>query len=170
LSPRLLIRSSFGFAAGGELPRDQAEPGREITTSAETLPSPDCGDKRRRDKRADPGDGRQSAGLFVLFRPAHEFGVEGRDPPVEFGPLRASVGDEQDRPRAQSRSSLFVRQHGQELHKLPLALRGHQSALEQNGAQLIDQSRPLADQAVPENGEASARRVDPGSSVRRSAS
>ena len=36
------------FAAGGELPRDQAEPGRQITTSLKALRSPDCGDKRER--------------------------------------------------------------------------------------------------------------------------
>ena len=102
------------FAAGCELTGDQAEPGREITTSVEAFRSPDRGDKRRRDERADPGDCRQSAGVFVLFRSADEFGVEGRDPSVELGPLRARVGDEQHHPRAQPRSALFVHQGGQE--------------------------------------------------------
>jgi hypothetical protein len=75
--------------------------------------------------------------------PADKLGVEGRDPSVELSPLRASVCDERDHPRAQSSSSLFVHQYGQKLLKLPLALRDHQSALQQNDAQLIDQSRPL---------------------------
>ena len=43
---------------------------------------------------------------------------------------------------------MFVHHHGQELFELPLALRRDQSAFKQNGAQLIDQSRPLADQTV----------------------
>ena len=63
--------------------------------------------------------------------------------------MRASVGDEHDHPRAQSRSALLIHQHGQELLELPLALRRDHSSLQQNGAQLIDQSRPLADQSVP---------------------
>jgi hypothetical protein len=43
---------------------------------------------------------------------------------------------------------LSVHQHGQELLELPLALRRDQSAFKQNSAQLVDQSRPLADQTV----------------------
>ena len=60
---------------------------------------------------------------------------------MEFHPLRTSVFDERDHSRAQSNSS-------QELLELPLALRSDESALQQNGAQLIDQSRPLDDQTV----------------------
>ncbi len=82
------------------------------------------------------------------FARADEFGVEGRDPAVELGPLRAGVGAKQHHPRAQLSSSLFVHQYGQELFELPLALRSDEAALQQNGAQLIDQSRPLADQTV----------------------
>ena len=83
------------------------------------------------------------------FARADELSIEGCDPSIEFHPLRASVFDERDHSRAQSNSSLFVHQYSQELLELPLALRSDESALQQNGAQLIDQSRPLADQTVP---------------------
>jgi hypothetical protein len=63
--------------------------------------------------------------------------------------LRASVFDEQDHAWAQARSAALVHQHAQELLELPLALRRDQPSLQQNGAQLIDQSRPLTDQTVP---------------------
>ena len=43
---------------------------------------------------------------------------------------------------------MLVHQHGQELLKLPLALRRDHPAFKQDGAQLIDQRRPLADQPV----------------------
>jgi hypothetical protein len=43
---------------------------------------------------------------------------------------------------------LLVHHYGQELFELPLALRRDQSAFKQNGAQLIDQRGPLADQPV----------------------
>jgi hypothetical protein len=43
---------------------------------------------------------------------------------------------------------LLVHQHGQELLELPLALRRNHSSFQQNGAQLIDQSRPLPHQPV----------------------
>ena len=101
-----------------------------------------CGD------RAEAGDGRQPAVVDVFLRPLNEFGVESRDPAIEFGPLRASVGDEQDHAWAQPRSTLFVQEDDQELLELPLALRRDHSALQQDGAQLIDQSRSLPDQPV----------------------
>jgi hypothetical protein len=94
------------LAAGGELSRNQAEPGRKIAAAVEAFRLTDGGDKRGGDKRAEAGDRRQSTGRFVLLRPADELGVEGRDPPVELSPLRASVGDEQSDPRAKSRLRL----------------------------------------------------------------
>ena len=83
------------LAAGGELPRNQTEPGGEIAAVVEAFRVADSGDERRCD---DPqaGDCRQSAGVFVLPCPLDELGVESRDPAIEFVPLRASVGDEQD--------------------------------------------------------------------------
>ena len=45
--------------------------------------------------------------------------------------------------------SSIVHEDGQELLELPLALRRDHSALQQDGAQLIDQSRSLPDQPVP---------------------
>jgi hypothetical protein len=53
-----------------------------------------------------------------------------------------------DHPRAQSRSVLFVHQHAQKLLQLPLALGRDHPAFKQDGAQLIDQRRPLSDQPV----------------------
>ena len=79
---------------------------------------------------------------------ADELGVESRDPSIEFGPLLPGIGNEQSHPLAQSRSALFVHQHGQELFKFPLALRRDHSAFQQDGEKLIDQSCPLANQPV----------------------
>lgn len=73
-----------------------------------------------------------------------ELGVEGRDAPVELGPLCAGVGDEQSDPRAQADSTLLVHQCDQEVLELPLALRRDKSSLQKDGAQLIDQGRPPA--------------------------
>jgi hypothetical protein len=70
---------------------------------------------------------------------------DGQVPPIAPG-----VGDEQDHPRAQIGSPLLVHENGQKLLEPPLALRRDHSALQQDGAQLIDQGRPLADQTIPE--------------------
>src|ERR1700688_3302762 len=137
------------LAPGSELPRNQAQPRGEIATVVETFRSTNGGDKGRRDNRAEARDRRQPVGLFVLLRPADEFSIKGCDPSIELRPLRAGVLDEQDHAWAQARSALFVHQHAQELVELPLALRRDQPSLQQNGAQLIDQSRPLTDQTVP---------------------
>jgi hypothetical protein len=99
--------------------------------------------------RAEAGDRRQPVGAFVLFRPSGKLGVESRDPAIEFSPLRASIGDEQDHAWAQPRSALLVHEDGQELLELPLALGRDHSALQKDGAQLIDQGRSLPNQPVP---------------------
>jgi hypothetical protein len=59
--------------------------------------------------------------------------------------LGARVGDQHDHPMAQSRSALFVHQVDEKLLQLPLALRGDDSALQQDRAQLVDQSGPFTD-------------------------
>src|SRR5271165_1765306 len=113
LSAQILVAAladphELRLAAGGELPRNQTEPGRKIAAVVEAFRVTDGGDERRRDNRAEAGDCRQPAGVFVLLRPSDELGVESRDPAIEFGPLRASVGDEQDHAWAQPRSALLV--------------------------------------------------------------
>src|SRR5271155_4572691 len=108
------------LASGGELTGNQAEPRGEIAPAVEAFRPTDGGDKGGCDDRADAWDCRHPPSLFVLLYPADELGVERRDPSIEFRPLRASVGDEHDHPRAQSRSALFIHQHGQELLELPL--------------------------------------------------
>src|SRR5208283_5687500 len=123
--------------------RNQTEPGGQIAAVVKAFRAADGGDERRRDDRAEAGDRRQPPGVVVLLRPSNELGVESRDPAIEFGPLRASVGDEQDHAWAQPFSALLVHEDGQELLELPLALRRDHSALQQDGAQLIDQSRSL---------------------------
>jgi hypothetical protein len=73
--------------------------------------------------------------------------VEGRDPSIEFGPLPASAGHEQNHPPGQPRR--LVRPSAPA--KNPSSFRvpcGAKPALQQDGAQLIDQSRSLADQPV----------------------
>jgi hypothetical protein len=52
--------------------------------------------------------------------------------------LGARVGDQRDHPRAQSWAALFVHQIEEELLQLSLALRGDDSALQQDRAQLVD--------------------------------
>src|SRR5208282_6317712 len=109
------------LAAGGELPRDQTEPGGEITAAVEALRMTDGGHKRRRDDRAEARNRYQPTGLIVLFRPSDELGVEGCNPAVNLGPLRPGVGDEQDHAWAQPRSALLVHQKGQERRNPPAA-------------------------------------------------
>src|SRR5271165_1602581 len=58
------------------------------------------------DDRSDAGDRGQTASLFVVFHPADELRIESRYPSIELGPLRPSVGDEQDHSRAQTGSAL----------------------------------------------------------------
>ena len=84
------------LAAGRELTGNQAEPRGEIALALSALA--DRGDKGGCDDRADAWNCHQPASLFVLLHPADELGVERRDPSIEFGPLRASVGDEHDHP------------------------------------------------------------------------
>src|ERR1700735_4682219 len=136
------------LAASCELTGNQAEPRGEIAPALEALSLANGGDKGGCDDRADAWDCHQPASLFVLLHPADELGIEGCDPSIDLGPLRPSVGDEHDHPRAQSCSAPLIHQHGQELLELPLALRRDYSSLQQNGAQLIDQSCPLPDQPV----------------------
>ena len=136
------------LAAGGELSGNHTEPCGEIPSTVEALRLTDSGDKGGGDDRADAGDRHQPTSLFVLLHPADELGVESRDPSIKLGPLRASVGDEHDHPWAQACSALLIHQDAQKLLELPLALRRDHPALKQNGAQLIDQSRPLADQPI----------------------
>ena len=100
LSAQILVAAladpqELRLAAGGELLRNQTQPGSEIAAALEAFRLTDDGYNSRRHDRADAGDRRQSTSLFVLLRPADELRVESPDPPVEFGPLRASVGDEQ---------------------------------------------------------------------------
>ena len=82
------------LAAGGELPRNQTEPGGEIAAAVEAFRMTDGGDESRRDDRADARNCRQPAGVLILLGPANELGVEGGDPPIELRPLRAGVLDQ----------------------------------------------------------------------------
>src|SRR6516162_1986981 len=117
-------------AAGSELTGNQAEPRGEIAPTVEAFRLTNGGDKGRSDDRADARDCHQPTSLLVVPHPADELGVESRDPPVEFGPLRASVGDQKGHPWAQSFTALFVHEYGQELLKLPLALRRDHSTFQ----------------------------------------
>ena len=54
------------LAAGGELPRNQTEPGGQIAAVVKAFRVADGGDERRRDDRAEAGDRRRSTSLFVL--------------------------------------------------------------------------------------------------------
>src|ERR1700678_873628 len=109
------------LASGGELTGNPAEPRGEIAPAVEAFRPTDGGDKGGCDDRADAWDCRQPASLFVLLHPVDELGVEGRDSSIEFGPLRASVSDEQSNSWAQVGSALLVHQYAQKLLELPLA-------------------------------------------------
>ena len=138
------LRLAAGVSWRGTMP-SQAERSRPAIKG---LRPPDRRDEGGGHDRAQAWDRHKASGAFVLSRLADELRIEGLYPPIEFGPLHPSVGDQKDHPRAQSRSALFVHQHGQELLKLPLALRRGHAAFKQDGAQLIDQGRPLPDQPV----------------------
>ena len=86
------------LAAGGELPRNQTEPGGEIAAALEAFRMTDGGDESRRNDRADARNCRQPAGVLILLGPANELCVEGGDPPIELRPLRAGVLDQQNIP------------------------------------------------------------------------
>ena len=75
------------LAAGGELPRNQTEPGGQIAAVVKAFRVADGGDERRRDDRAEAGDRRQPPGVVVLLRPSNELGVESRDPAIELKPI-----------------------------------------------------------------------------------
>src|SRR6516162_11030574 len=121
-------------AASGELPRNETKPCSQIAPTIEAFRLTNGGDEGRGDDRADAGDCCQPASLFVVLHPADELSVESRDPPVEFGPLRPGVGNENDHPLAQSRSALFVHQDAQKLLELPFALRRDHSPFQQDVA------------------------------------
>ena len=98
------------LAAGGELPRDEAQPGRKIATSIEGLRSPTAATSADATIAPNPG--------IVASRRASSFSFTQRTNSASkaairrssSGPLRASIGDQKDHPRAQSRSALFVHQ------------------------------------------------------------
>src|SRR5208337_4486087 len=125
LLPRLLIPSSFGLPP--------------VVNCRGTRPS-QAARSRPWSKLSAWPTAATSADATIAPKPGI---VDSRDPAIEFGPLRASVGDEQDHAWAQPFSALLVHEDGQELLELPLALRRDHSALQQDGAQLIDQSRSL---------------------------
>jgi hypothetical protein len=67
--------------------------------------------RSRRDNRAEAGNRRQPASLFILLRPTDELSIEGCDSSIEFDPLRASVFDKQNHTWAQTCSLLLVHQN-----------------------------------------------------------
>ena len=137
------------LAASGELLWDQAEPGGEIPPTIEAFRPADSGHQRGGDRWPNARNRCQATSLFVLSRPVDELGVKGCNPLIELSPLRAGVRDQQNYAWAQFRAALLIHQHAQEALELPLALRRDMPTLQQDGAQLIDQSRPLADQPIP---------------------
>ncbi len=89
------------FAAGRRLTWNQPLPCRKIATVVESFRFSDRRDQGRSDHDADTGDCRQSLRIVVLFRESRKFRVEDGDAPIEFTPLRATVGDQQTHPWAQ---------------------------------------------------------------------
>ena len=102
------------LTASCELTGNQAEPRGEIAPAVEAFRPTDGGDKGGCGS-AGRRVGLKSAGEPLRSQsPSGRSGVERRDPSIEFRPLRASVGDEHDHPRAQSRCALRIQRHGQE--------------------------------------------------------
>jgi hypothetical protein len=87
---------------------------------------------------------RQAPRVFVLFREGHKLRVEGGDSFIQLEPLGANVLDQQAHPLAQAFPVLSFRQAGKALFEAAFALWNDDPALQKDGAQLVDQSRPTA--------------------------
>jgi hypothetical protein len=95
----------------------------------------------------DPRDRGQQPGGLVRPGLQRELLVERQDAAVQLAPLGALVLDQPQGPRAQR--DLLRRQQGFEVQlQLAPPLRRDQAALQQDGAHLVDERRPLAHQPV----------------------
>ena len=87
---------------------------------------------------------------LVFAGPRHELGRERRDAAVQLTPFQAHVLDQEPCAGAQGRPRLarVVQNPGQVLLERSPSLRHHYAALQEHGADLVDQRCPLADQAA----------------------
>src|SRR5215203_710716 len=141
--PRLLIPSSRGFPpvvawrgtspsqAARSLPRANVSALPIAATRAVAFITPTPGMLARR---------------RVLPGVACELVVEHCNAAVELAPLRLHILNQDPHARADTKHFAIGQHLGQTLLQLAAALRNNDSALEQNGAKLIDQRRAFTDQ------------------------
>ena len=147
LLPRLLIPSSFGLPpvvicfgtspsqAARSRPRPKVSALPIAATSAVAFSGPI------------PGNGHQQSGGLVRAGLQRELLVESLDASVQLAPFGLVVLDQQ--PGSRAERDLLCGQQGLEVQlQLAPPLRHDDAALQQEGAQLVDQRRPLAHQPV----------------------
>jgi len=93
-----------------ELSGNEPQPSCKVAAMLEGLSAADRRDYCGCRQNPEAWDRRKPLGVIAGLGGGGELRVEGRDPPIELGSLRASVGDEQRHARAQSPSFLLVHQ------------------------------------------------------------
>ncbi len=149
LLPRLLIPEQLRLAAGGELLWDQGrarrrDPADEAFRPAEQRPPALRRSLARRQESLSADEPHRS-----LSPSGRTSSFKGCNPLIELSPLRAGVRDAAELcvgsvPRRPAHPSCMLRKCSS--FRLPCG--ASMPTLQQDGAQLIDQSRPFADQPV----------------------
>src|SRR6266481_258737 len=141
--------------AGRQLFRHEPEPGAEVAAFRERIAGADRGHHRARDDRADAGDRHQSLAAFVLTSQRFDLAGEAPNARVQAAPVcRQLFEDAQHATRSDALSPRMLRiasrrqdarQLGpQETQPLP----HRDSALQHEGADLIDDARALTDKPL----------------------
>ena len=123
------------LAAGGVLPRCQAEPGRQIPPLGEGAAVSDGCQQRGGVDDADAGNGRQPPRLSVLTGQRHKFVVIGLDPSVEGRPFVAEIFEQLRCARTDGR--IASHEFPEPAHQVDAAFRQDNAALEQYRPELI---------------------------------
>src|SRR5262245_6750156 len=131
---------------GGDLLGNEPQPGGEVATFGESLSCSDRGHHGTGDDRPDPGYTHQPLAANILARDGSNLVRQGLDALIELAPVARQVLDDVQHARRQD-----IRWSGQDLRQChaqgepPLA--HGDAALQQEGADLIDDARALADQS-----------------------
>src|SRR5512133_539158 len=129
----------------------------------EHIPGADRGHHRAGDHRPNPGHAHQPLATGILARDGFDLVRQTLNPLVESVPVAGQIFDNAQHARRQD-----IWWRGQDARQLgaqePLSLPHRNAALQQEGADLIDNAGTLADQALPYPGAVPADRADPRSS------
>ena len=134
------------LAAGGVLPRHEAEPSREVAAAPEALHRRCEGLQRHSGDRSHSGDRHQPRYLFVPLCARLEFAVEPIDLLIEFiDPPEQQPAQFGDRLR---QATVPVFEHRDQPPDLDPALGSDNAVLGEVAPQRVDRLRPLAHQQV----------------------